>query len=283
MSRLSRRRFLAGASAAIASAPALANLASRAAAPGFLLGCQTYTFREFDLEGALKRMKELGIQHAEFYQKHLPLGATGRQLEAFQKLCADYGVSPRAWGVQRFSKDHDGNRKVFDFAKGAGLKVLTADPDPDSFDSLDKCCEEYGIAVAIHPHGPVGGGKLHRWYDADTILAAVKDHHRLIGSCMDTGHLIRSAQVGKKLDPAEQIRKMGKRNFAVHLKDHDNAKKEDVVFGKGVLDVAGVLKALKEVGFTEMVSIEYEAKPQDPTGDVRECVAIYNQAVKELG
>jgi len=50
-----------------------------------------------------------------------------------------------------------------------------------------------------------------------------------------------------------------------------------------VLDVAGVLKALKEVGFTEMVSIEYEAKPQDPTGDVRECVAIYNQAVKELG
>jgi len=128
MSRLSRRGFLAGASAAIASAPALANLASRAAAPGFLLGCQTYTFREFDLEGALKRMKELGIQHAEFYQKHLPLGATGRQLEAFQKLCADYGVSPRAWGVQRFSKDHDANRKVFDFAKGAGLKVLTADP-----------------------------------------------------------------------------------------------------------------------------------------------------------
>ena len=179
MSNLSRRGFLSAATAAVASAPALATLA-KAAAPGFLLGCQTYTFREFDLEGALKRMKELGIQHAEFYQKHLPLGATGRQLEAFQKLCAEYGVSARAWGVQRFTKDHDANRKVFDFAKGAGLKVVTADPDPDSFDSLDKCCEETGIAVAIHPHGPVGGGKLHRWADADTILAAVKDHHKLI-------------------------------------------------------------------------------------------------------
>lgn len=281
MSNLSRRGFLSAATAAVASAPALATLA-KVAAPGFLLGCQTYTFREFDLEGALKRMKELGIQHAEFYQKHLPLGATGRQLEAFQKLCAEYGVSARAWGVQRFTKDHDANRKVFDFAKGAGLKVVTADPDPDSFDSLDKCCEETGIAVAIHPHGPVGGGKLHRWADADTILAAVKDHHKLIGSCLDTGHLIRSAQVGKIFDSAEQIRKMGKRNFAVHLKDHDNATKEDVVFGKGVLDVPGVLKALKDVGFTEMVSIEYEAKPQDPTSDVRQCVEIYNKAVKDL-
>lgn len=286
MLNLSRRGFLATASAAAVAAPTLGGLAARAgklAAPGFLLGCQTYTFREFDLEGALKRMKELGIQHAEFYQKHLPMGASGRQLEAFQKLCKEYGVSPRAWGVQRFTKDHDANKKVFDFAQGAGLKVLTADPDPDSFDSLDKLCEATGIAIAIHPHGPVGGGKLHRWYDADTILAAVKDHHKLIGSCMDTGHLIRSAQVGKKLDPAEQIRKMGKRNFAVHLKDHDNATKEDVIFGKGVLDVPGVLKALAEVGFSEMVSIEYEAKPQDPTGDVRECVAIYNKAVKELG
>ncbi len=277
--RLSRRGFLAASAAAACTVPALA---SRAAAPGFLLGCQTYTFREFDLEGALKRMKELGIQHAEFYQKHLPLGATGRQLEAFRKLCAEYGVSARAWGVQRFSKDHAANQKIFAFAKEAGLKVLTADPDPDSFDSLDKCCEETGIAIAIHPHGPVGGGKLHRWFDADSILAAVSSHHRLIGSCLDTGHLIRSAQVGKKLDPADQIRKMGKRNFAVHLKDHDNATKEDVIFGKGVLDVPGVLKALVDVGFTEMVSIEYEAKPQDPTGDVRECVAIYNKAVKQL-
>src|SRR5437016_11997069 len=43
----------------------------------------------------------------------------------------------------------------------------------------------------------------------------------------DTGHLIRAAQApfNRKLDPAQQIRHMGSRNFGLHLKDHDNAKR----------------------------------------------------------
>ena len=32
--------------------------------------------------------------------------------------------------------------------------MFSADPDPDSFDSLDKLCDEYKIAIGIHPHGP---------------------------------------------------------------------------------------------------------------------------------
>jgi len=35
---------------------------------------------------------------------------------------------------------------------------------------------------------------------------------------------------------------MGARNFGMHLKDHDNEKKHDVIFGKGVLNVAAVLR-----------------------------------------
>ncbi len=32
--------------------------------------------------------------------------------------------------------------------------MFSADPDPDSFDSLDKLCDKYKIAIGIHPHGP---------------------------------------------------------------------------------------------------------------------------------
>jgi sugar phosphate isomerase/epimerase len=194
------------------------------------------------------------------------------------KICGDYGVTPRAWGVQGFGKDHDANQRIFDFAASLGLKAISADPSPDAFDSLDKLCEKHRIAIAIHPHGPVGGGKLHRWDSAETILKAVKDHHPLIGACLDTGHLIRCAQVGLKLDPAQQVRVMGARNFGMHLKDHDNAKRTDVIFGKGVLDVPAVLTALREVKFAGMISIEYEANPQDPSPDVKECVRIYREA-----
>ena len=248
---------------------------------GFKLGAQSYTFREFDLEAALKRMKDLDLHYVELFQKHAPLNSSPAQIAALLKLCKEYEVTPLAWGVQHFTKNTDTNRKIFEFGKALGVKMFSADPDPDSFDSLDKLCEEYKIAIGIHPHGPQGK-KEHRWYSAQVILHAVKDHHPLIGSCLDTGHLIRAAQLGDKLDPAEQIRLMGPRNFGIHLKDHDNLRHTDVIFGKGVLDVPGVLKALREVKFTGLISIEYEANPEDPVPDVRECIKVFRESVKKL-
>jgi inosose dehydratase len=283
----SRRHFLrtAGTALGLAAVPALLR-AEKKDDPfgGFTLGCQSYTFRHFNTEQALKRIKDLGLHSVELYQKHAPLEATPEQNKALLKLCKEYDVTPVCWGVQGFTKDHDKNKKSFEFAKELGLKAISADPDPDSFDSLDKLCDEYKIAIAIHPHGPQGD-HLHRWYSAEVILEAVKDHNALIGSCLDTGHLIRSAQLGKKLDPAEEVRKMGARNFGLHLKDHDNKRKTDVVFGKdgGVLDMVALLKALREVKFKGHLSIEYEAKEEEPTEDVAACVAVFKDSVKKLG
>ena len=113
-------------------------------------------------------------------------------------------------------------------------------------------------------------------------MAAVKDHNPLIGACLDTGHLIRAAQLGKNLDPAEEVRTMGKRNFGMHLKDHDNKQGRDVIYGEGALDVEAVLKALKDVKFKGYISIEYEAHANDPSPDMRACVEVVKEAVKKL-
>jgi sugar phosphate isomerase/epimerase len=286
---LDRRRFLqlGGAAAlGLTSLPGLLPADDKKDDPfgGFTLGMQSYTFRNFDLEPCLKRIKDQGLHHVEFYQKHAPLNSSPDQIKAILKLCKEYEITPLTYGVQGFTKDHDANKKIFDFGKALGIKVFSADPAPDSFDSLDKLCDEYKIAIGIHPHGPAGGGKLHRWYSAEVILKAVKDHHKLIGSCLDTGHLIRAAQLGAKLDPAEQVRVMGARNFGMHLKDHDNKRKTDVIFGKdgGVLDVPAVLKALREVKFAYVISIEYEAHPADPSADVKACIQVIKDSVKKL-
>ena len=273
---MNRRAFLAASAGLVTGSIALAH--SRPAA--LTIGMQSYTFRNFNLERALQYMKQLGVENAEFYQAHVPAKSTPDQIKTILKLCQEYNVKPRAYGVQAFSKNHDNNKKMFDFGKALGIEVFSADPDPDAFDSLDKLCDEYKIAIAIHPHGPSGNNKMHRWYSADIIMKAVKDHSPLIGSCMDTGHLIRSAQLGYNLDPAEEIRKMGARNFGVHLKDHDNKRKTDVVFGKGVLKVDEVFKALHDVNFKHMVSIEYEANPADPSPDVQACLDIVKQVMK---
>jgi inosose dehydratase len=283
MTRIDRRQFLAcSAGLALASVPLLRAEEKEEAEPfgGFKVGAQSYTFRNFGLEPALKRMKELGLKYGEFYQKHCPMTADAKKIKAFLDLCKEYEVTPLAWGVQGFSKDHDANKKVFDFGKALGLKMFSADPSPDSFDSLDKLCESHKIAIGIHPHGPAGKG-LHRWYSAEVIMKAVKDRHELIGACLDTGHLIRAAQLDKKLDPAEEVRTMGKRNFGMHLKDHDNKKKTDVVFGKGALDVPAVIKALREVKFNGLISIEYEANADNPSPDVKACLQVFKDAVKK--
>ena len=101
------------------------------------------------------------------------------------------------------------------------------------------------------------------------------------GACLDTGHLIHSAQLGKHLDPAQQIRVMGARNFGMHLKDYDNKKKTDVPFGQGELDVASVLKALKDVDFKGYIAIEYEANPKDPMADMTACVKYLREVAKK--
>jgi sugar phosphate isomerase/epimerase len=284
MADLSRRSFLKASAAAGAALLAPRTLAAADEFAGFKLGVQSYTFRNFDLEPMLKKTQELGLKYAEFYQKHIPPTSTPDKLKAILALCKEYDVTPVAFGVQGFTKDTDANRKLFDFGKAIGIKAFSADPNPDSFDSLDKLCEEYQIAIAIHPHGPSGKGK-HRWYSAEVIMKAVKDHHPLIGACLDTGHLIRMAQLGEPLDPAQQVKVMGDRNFGMHLKDHDNKKKTDVVFGspEGVLDIPAVLRALREVKFRYTISIEYEANPSDPSPDMKKNVAAVKEAAKKLG
>ena len=288
---LPRRQFLQ------TSAAAAVGLAGASAAPagqrdaagadpfgGFTVGIQSYTFRRFNLERTLQRIQELGLHFAEFYNAHVPLNSTDEQINAVRALCFRYGVTPIAFGVEGFTKDDAANRRKFEFARKLGVRYLSADPSPESFDSLDRLVAEFGIGIAIHPHGPAGGNRLHPWYSAEVIQKAVGSHHRLIGTCLDTGHLIRCNQPPHniRLDPAQQVRHMGARNFGLHLKDHDNAKRTDVVYGRGVLNVLEVLRALREVRFGGYISIEYEASENEPTADVRACIDAFKEAVRKL-
>jgi sugar phosphate isomerase/epimerase len=290
---VSRRQFLSSSAAAVILPPVLGRGLSKAVAadapPSYgplNVGAQSYSFRDFKLERALKQYQTLGLKYAEFTRDHIPLTSTPAQLEAIKKLCQEYAVTPIAYGVQSFKKKSDDNRKNFELAKTLGLKYLSADPDPDSFDTLDKLCEEYKVAIAIHPHGPSGNGrnmKMHRWYSAEVILPAVKDHNPLIGTCIDTGHILRCVLMDKKLDPVEQIRMMGARNFGLHLKDFDPATKKEVIVGQGALDVPGIVKVLKDIDFKGYVNLEYELNPKDPTADMAQGLKALAAAVKKVG
>lgn len=275
MTRLSRRRLLAFAGGAAAAIFPWPRRAKAAAEPGFLLGMQSYSLRDFPVDKALDDIQELGLHSVEFFNAHLAIDSTRRQIDEMKEKLAKHNIKLFAHGVNGFGKDHEKNRQVFEFAKKAGIRNISADPTPEAFDSLDKLVEEFDIRIAIHNHGPGA-----RYDKVDDVLKAVQGRHKLIGACADLGHYIRSGE-----DPVKVIRMLEGRLYGIHLKDFDQPKKDakGVILGKGQLDVVEVFKALKKVDFPAdgALSIEYEEHADNPMPDLRECVAVAREAEKK--
>jgi sugar phosphate isomerase/epimerase len=202
---------------------------------------------------------ELKLTRVELFPQHLS-GMSPPQ--ALQKM-KDAGVTAVSYGVVPFTKDHEANRKLFEFAKTFGMSNLACDPDRDAFDSLDKLCDEYNITAAIHPHGP--GSK---WFEIKQIYDAVKDHNPKIGLCNDTGHLIRANQ-----DPVEACAVFKGRLHDIHFKDFKKKPDggwEDCVLGEGELKVDALTKALIDMNYKGVIALEYEGG--DPVNASKKCL-----------
>ncbi len=280
---LSRRRFAALSAAAAAGVAwfdtprilAAANLAdAKDPFGGMPVGIQSYSLREFNTEEAIRHLQGMGVHYAEFYGKHLDPKADDAKIAEVQGLLKAAGIKLAGHGVHGFSKNHEANKRLFDFAKKIGVKVITADPTPDSFDSLDKLVAEYDIRIAIHNHGP-----NHRYDKLDSVTKAIAGHDKRIGACVDCGHYLRSGE-----DPVKCVLTLGDRVYGVHIKDEketNTPKSANVVIGKGHLDVVGLFKALRQVKFPTdgSLALEYEANPQNPIDDMKACLEVAKEAI----
>jgi len=282
---LSRRRFLALSAAAAAGAAwfdsprilSAAGLAdSKDAWGGFPVGVQSYSLRNFKLPEAIRHLQGMGVHYVELAGTHLPPTASDEQIAEVLKLCADADLKISAHGVNAFSKDHEKNRKIFEFVRKVGAKTISANPQPDkeTFDSLDKLVAEYDIRIAIHNHGP---GAL---YDKlDSVTKVIKDHDKRIGACVDCGHFLRSGE-----DPVKCVLELRDRVYGVHLKDEKETNTKassNVVIGKGHLDVVGLFRALRQVKFPAdgALSLEYEANPMNPIDEMKACLEVAREAI----
>lgn len=261
-------RALAAAAGAVL-APGLASAADDAPPSGpygpFKMGLQSYSLRNFPFEKALELTRELGLNYWESFAAHIPIDAN-RAADA-QATAKKAGVNVAGFGVVRMTADADANRTIFQFAKVLGADYLSIDPDPDSFDVLDKLTDEFDIPVGIHPHGPG-----HRWDTIDKMAAAVKGHSDQIGICLDTGHLLRS-----KEDPVRAVEVFGSRVYGVHLKDVKDAT-TFTVLGEGDLRTAELLKALADRKYHYCLALEYEEHPEDPIAEIRACLEAVKKA-----
>lgn len=239
---------------------------------GLKLGMQSYTLRDRTFVRMLQAMRDsLGLHYVELYMTHLFPNSPPPILDEAKKKLAAADVKAISFGVVGFTNDHDANRKLFEFAKTMGMTNISADPNPDSFDSLDKLVNEYKITVAIHDHGPG-----HRYGKISQIWDAVKDHNPKIGLCNDSGHFIRAGQ-----DPLEACERFKDRLYAVHLKDFKSKGSdwEDCPLGDGNLKLAPIIRWLLDHKFTGGAFIEYEGA--DPVRVTQECIKRVRAAVQQ--
>ncbi len=282
LNAISRREFLAA--SAIAGTALLAGHESEAAEKdpygGFKMGIQSYSLRGFDTKTALKHSKDLGLKYWEAYPRHVPLGTTPAHIKAQKAILDAAGVKLMAYGVLGFDANETKARQAFDFAKAMGIVSLSANPQKNrkTFDLLDRLCEEYKVAIAIHNHGP--GALYDKISDCEEVF---KDRHPLVGACVDTGHYLRSDE-----DPVEAIERFGKRTFGVHLKDvltiekDGKRRKQFRILGEGDLDVYGCLKVLRKLKYENCLSLEYEENPDNPLSDINVCLQTVRKAVDKL-
>ena len=278
-STLRRRQFLQSSAAAIgglALTGGMTQLARAALQAGYPVGLQIYSLRGFSVDEALNHCHDLGVSFVEFYPGMYDPKSTPEQIAAMNEKMEGLGIQPSAHGVNRLSKDHEANKKLFQFAKAVGIKNLTADPDPESFESLDSLVKEFDIRVAIHNHGP-----KHRYNKVIDVLRAIEKHDERIGACADLGHFIRS---GEK--PEDVIRALKGRLYGIHLKDFAEMqdKTKGVILGKGHMNVEATFAALKDVDFPEdgALSLEYEENPKDPIAEIRECLLVAREAAAKV-
>jgi sugar phosphate isomerase/epimerase len=119
------------------------------------------------------------------------------------------------------------------------------------------------IRLALENHGKLAG----RGDQINDIIAKVraKTGHNALGANPDTGNFLLVNQPGH-----EGVAEVAANAYMCHFKDFepneeghyttiDGKKVAGTVIGEGTVDLAASLQALKQVGFTGWVNLEYEA------------------------
>lgn len=231
---------------------------------GFAIGCQAYSFKNYTTFEAIEKTAEAGGKVIEFYpgQKLSAEDATVKwghdapvenRAKVKAKL-AQHGVVAVAYGVVSIPKDEAGARKIFEFAKDMGIRVINTEAT-DAIDTMEKLVKEYDIKVGFHNHPKKENNPNYKVWDPNYILELVKSHDSRIGACADTGHWQRSG-----LDPVESLRILKGHVVSSHLKDlHEaGAKGHDVPYGTGQGKLKETLDEMKAQGFSGPISVEYE-------------------------
>ena len=257
-----------------------AQAAPHAAKLGWRLGCCAYSFRRLTFHEAICKVASLGLGEIVGFnwQRLDPQKAdatlsqemSAAERRETKRRLGDAGVKLSCCYCQ-IPAQEDECRRLFDFARDMGIETIDGEPSFETFDMLEKLCDEYAINLGVHNHA-----KPSQYWKPETLLRAFQGRSKRIGACCDTGHWARSG-----LNPVETLVKLQGRIITFDLKDVDE-KSQCVPFGAGKADIRGILTELHRQRFCGVLGIEYDRYSSDIEAQIAQCVAYADKVAKDL-
>jgi len=112
--------------------------------------------------------------------------------------------------------------------------------------------QEHGIGMAIENMSNTAN-HINAWGNMDRLISLVDELDAPdVGICLDTGHAWLTGY-----DPAECVRRIGKRLKCTHIaENHGQQKDEHIAPFMGTIDWAGLVRALREIDYQNDFSFE---------------------------
>jgi inosose dehydratase len=239
------------------------------------LGIAGYTWLHVPMEQSVAIMKRLAIDAFSIKDFYLPLNSDAAKVNEVVGVFSAAGIRIYGAGVIYMKASADVDR-AFAYAKLLGVELIIGVPNPELLGYVEQKVKETGIRVAVHNHGPED--KLYP-SPAD-VWAHIKGLDERIGLCLDIGHAARAGT-----DPVKAVKEYGARIFDMHIKDLAVLSRDyhPAVLGRGVLDIPGLLRALKERRYNGYCSIEFEMDMNDPYPGIAESVGYFRGVMNGEG
>ena len=233
-----------------------------AQAAEFKLGVQTFMLGRLDFDQMVEFAKKHEIKQLQLFSRHLGPQSTPEEIAKRKQQLTDAGLVAYTFGVANTSTNKAENRKLFEFAKTMGMKLIIVEPREFSIlDNLEELVKEYDIKIAIHNHG------LKTMYGNPMVVRSLlQNRDPRMGVCLDAGWV-----ASGRFNPAHVFQDYAGRVFDIHLKDKKVSASEngdvavDTFIGEGDARLEQLLKVASEAGYDGVYALESDAGYSDPT------------------
>jgi sugar phosphate isomerase/epimerase len=203
---------------------------------------------------------EFAVKHKLKYlqttDKHINPKGSIDEIKRKKAILDKNGLVCYTFGVAGTSLDKEENRKLFEFAKLMGIKLIVVEPnDFKIFDNLEELVKEYDIKIAIHNHG------LKSLYGNPLVVRNVIQHRDpRIGVCLDAGWI-----TAANFDAGKVFADYKGRVFDIHLKDKRIEKTQgddaaiDTKIGEGHAKLKGLFTQLINAKWDGVLAIETDS------------------------